>query len=448
MCYMVRRITLLGSLSLDTLDGDNCCIQEGIAMKLLGKLNLLGKFSFGGLVVGTIVGGCTADDVGTGAFMPTDNDDGGEFTPGCGNGVLEDAEQCDVADLGAATCESVGFSGGVLRCRTNCTYDTLDCTAPPNCGNGTLDAGEECDGNQLGSSSCGSKGFAQGTIACNANCTLDTTSCFSCGNGLLEGPEVCDGNNMGSESCESRQHDGGPLACGANCLEFDESSCTDCGDGSIDQGEDCEPSVELTDTCESLGFSSGTVSCDSSCRFETNECQYACSDGIDNDDDGYLDFPGDPGCTSADDNDELVFADECDNIATDIIDITTEADITIVADTLSSPAGFAGTCASGATGGSAIFLFHSRTDQTVNFDLGHHVLGFPDLDYTNYDTVLYVREATCTGLEVACNDDKTLFVDVASEVTVALKADTDYFVFVGGYSAGTFGMEIDVPEAQ
>lgn len=411
-------------------------------------MKLLGKASLVSLALGTLVAGCVADEAGTAAFKPEDsNDDAGEFTPGCGNGVLEDGEQCDVADLGAATCQSVGFDSGVLRCRTNCTYDTLDCVSPPNCGNGTLDAGEECDGNQLGGASCGSKGFAQGTIACNANCTLDATTCFTCGNGLLEGPEVCDGNNMGSESCESRQHDGGPLGCAVNCLEFDESSCTDCGDGSVDEGEDCEPNVELADTCESLGFTSGTVTCDAGCRFETTECSHACSDGIDNDDDGYLDYPEDPGCTAPDDNDEFVFANECDNIPTTIVDITTDADVTIVADTLSSATGFAGSCAPNAAGGSAIFLFHSETDQTVHLDLGHHVLGLPDFDYTNYDTVLYVREATCTGQEVACHDDKTQFVDLASELTVAMKADTDYFVFVGGYAAGSFGLEIDVPEA-
>jgi len=396
-----------------------------------------------------LLSACGSDDpAGSAIGVDNGDGDGNDAAPGCGNSILEDGEQCDVSDLGAATCESLGFETGVLRCRTNCTYDTLDCVAGASCGNGQLDPGEECDGNQLGGATCGSKGFAQGNVACNENCTLDATDCYSCGNGLVEGPEVCDGDNMASESCETRSHDGGELSCGSGCLTFDEEACTDCGDGKIEGEEQCESGTDLGSTCADQGFSGGDLTCDSStCQYVTHECVHACSDGIDNDDDGFLDFPDDPGCTAADDNDEFVFADECDNVPGSVIyDITTEGSMSYAGNTFTAPTGFAGSCAPSAPGAAVILMFHSKADQTINLDLGDHLLGFPDFDNTNFDTVLFVREEICTGQEVACNDDKTLLVNVASEASVAMKADTDYFIFVSGYSAGTFGLEITIPE--
>ena len=50
--------------------------------------------------------------------------------PHCGDGVLDSSEQCDTTALGEATCESLGFVGGALSCRTDCRYDTSDCKAP------------------------------------------------------------------------------------------------------------------------------------------------------------------------------------------------------------------------------------------------------------------------------------------------------------------------------
>jgi len=51
----------------------------------------------------------------------------------CGNGTKETGETCDGADLGGATCTSLGYAGGTLRCLTSCTWDTSGCTqnAPP-----------------------------------------------------------------------------------------------------------------------------------------------------------------------------------------------------------------------------------------------------------------------------------------------------------------------------
>lgn len=52
----------------------------------------------------------------------------------CGNGVVEQGEACDGANLGGATCGSLGFHSGTLACTSACTFDTRACFAPANTG--------------------------------------------------------------------------------------------------------------------------------------------------------------------------------------------------------------------------------------------------------------------------------------------------------------------------
>ena len=53
--------------------------------------------------------------------------------PRCGDGVLDEGEQCDGDDLGGATCESLGHDGGALACDPVCTYDESLCGDLPDC---------------------------------------------------------------------------------------------------------------------------------------------------------------------------------------------------------------------------------------------------------------------------------------------------------------------------
>ncbi len=45
----------------------------------------------------------------------------------CGNGAIDDGEQCDGANLNGQTCESQGFDSGDLACTEECRFDTAAC---------------------------------------------------------------------------------------------------------------------------------------------------------------------------------------------------------------------------------------------------------------------------------------------------------------------------------
>jgi hypothetical protein len=58
--------------------------------------------------------------------------------PVCGNGVVDDGEQCDGGNLGGFTCVDLGYSGGTLACDpVTCTYDASACVTDMDGGSGT-----------------------------------------------------------------------------------------------------------------------------------------------------------------------------------------------------------------------------------------------------------------------------------------------------------------------
>ena len=138
--------------------------------------------------------------------------------PECGNGILEEDEQCDGADLGIANCLGQDFVGGELGCAVDCTFDTSMCVNQI-CGNGVIEEDEACDGADLGGADCVSEGATAGQLGCAADCTLDLSGCETCGNDMIEGSEVCDGADLGGETCETLGLDPGELACAADCSD-------------------------------------------------------------------------------------------------------------------------------------------------------------------------------------------------------------------------------------
>jgi hypothetical protein len=90
-------------------------------------------------------------------------------------------------DLQGETCLSLGFAGGTLGCSLSaafepvpvipsCQFDTSACTTSASCGNGVLEEGEECEANDHGGATCVSLGFDSGFLTCD-DCAFDTSEC-------------------------------------------------------------------------------------------------------------------------------------------------------------------------------------------------------------------------------------------------------------------------------
>ena len=223
-------------------------------------------------------------------------------TPFCGDGALNTGlEQCDLLDLGTATCESAGFGPGTLSCDASCRLVTSACAPPPVCGDGAINkAGEACDGFELGGESCASLGFGGGDLFCSSRCTFDTAGCTvlpECGDGVTnQASEACDGPDLSGATCGSLGLGDGLLACTNGC-RYDASGCSAqprCGDGVVNGAlEVCDGSDVGGLTCESFG-GAGTLACRPDC---VGFSVAGCSGLPDEDSDGH---PAGADCDDAD----------------------------------------------------------------------------------------------------------------------------------------------------
>jgi len=188
---------------------------------------------------------------GTAACDPTDCTiiDDPEQCRVCGDGIIDyDAgEECDGNER---TCP---WGVGTAPCTAQCRFDTSACGT---CGNGVLDEGEECDPNlddqlTMGKPSCAQLSSPLGASrpytggqpgSCRPNCLWDRTSCNYCGNGhvdrdvqldfegVVRVDEWCDGNafdvtkldkELEGTVCSQVDDDLRPIVeCGDDCQEF------------------------------------------------------------------------------------------------------------------------------------------------------------------------------------------------------------------------------------
>ncbi|MFP4524195.1 MAG: DUF4215 domain-containing protein [Candidatus Woesearchaeota archaeon] len=93
-----------------------------------------------------------------------------EPQPYCGDGVLDEGEECDLAGDNGVVCEP-GYGGSCSYCSASCENVTLE---GPYCGDGVVNGEEECDGSAP-------EGFS-----CTPECTLEGTP--SCLNVSFTGP--------------------------------------------------------------------------------------------------------------------------------------------------------------------------------------------------------------------------------------------------------------------
>ncbi len=104
----------------------------------------------------------------------------------CGNGIIDNGEECDGINLGGKTCANFGCTGGTLKCTSQCKFDTSSCTGCTNavCGNGIIEKGEECDLNNFNGKHCSDYNCTGGYLSC-INCKIDTSTCTNCSSNVL-----------------------------------------------------------------------------------------------------------------------------------------------------------------------------------------------------------------------------------------------------------------------
>ena len=141
----------------------------------------------------------------------------------CGNGILEDGEDCDNADSNSDTEPNA--------CRSNCTN--------ARCGDGVIDSGnrENCDDGRDNTEDC--TYGEMGCSVCSTMCMRVQGNTSFCGDGDtdLDNGEQCDDGNTITEVCAYSEMS--CTVCSATCQRVS-GAATYCGDGNIQETENEE----------------------------------------------------------------------------------------------------------------------------------------------------------------------------------------------------------------
>jgi len=216
--------------------------------------------------------------------------------------------------------------------------------------------------------------------------------------------------------------------------------------------------IENGQPCEGVLATAGAITCNTgyACKGTTGSktCQPAkCSDGLDGDADGKIDYPNDPGCTGPDDDTETdpATAPVCANSADDDGDSMTDwpADFGCVAASGTSEAFCTGEMdppslittktTTGTTMGKSndwaptCQTTSSAPDITYALQLPVPVVTL-DVDTigSGFDTVLMMRNTQCTT-QLGCDDDSG--GSFRSKITLSNVAPGGYSITVDGYSS-------------
>jgi hypothetical protein len=151
-----------------------------------------------------------------------------------------------------------GFCAPVEDSNDDDLCDALDCTIPDPCGNGTVDEGEDCDFGDLNSETCATLGMFGDGLRCGAHCVFDTSSCSAHPCWDLDGDGFC------APVEDSNDDD--------ICDELDCTIPNQCGNGIVDVGEDCDFGDLNSETCATLGMFGDGLRCGADCVFDTSGC--------------------------------------------------------------------------------------------------------------------------------------------------------------------------------
>ena len=224
------------------------------------------------------VGGTNSAGGSGGGILPPVDVDQTPPTPGCGNGMHDEGEECDDSNL-------MGGDGCSPACRKEADYLCPDSgvgpCSPDMCGNGHIASFESCDdGNMVSGDGCSSDCMM---IEAGWECRVPGKKCVPlCGDGILTGGEKCDDKNtMNGDGCSSTCLIEAGSSCDNTTLP---SKCTKavCGNMIPEAGEGCDKGPD-----NGLFFGDGT-GCSKTCTPEpkcrdasgvTGACETHCGDG-------------------------------------------------------------------------------------------------------------------------------------------------------------------------
>jgi len=220
--------------------------------------------------------------------------------PFCGDGQLNDDEQCD--DAGTESGDGCSSNCLVVEQGYSCTNPGSSCEQAAICGDGLLLLDETCDdGNAVGGDGCSSECRLEADFACPEPGRACVSS-VTCGDRRVSGAERCDDGNLDegdgcSALCQVEDGWSCPIA-GALCTAV-------CGDGLLRGLEQCDDGAVASPGCSATcgsedGFACnvpGEVCVATVCGDGVAEGSEGCDDANDRPFDGCFECVREPACS-------------------------------------------------------------------------------------------------------------------------------------------------------
>ena len=342
---------------------------------------------------------------------------------GCGNGIQEPGEDCDDGnDIDDDWCHN-------------------DCTVNPN------PVGDTCPGVTMAMTGTGLQNRTGKVTGDTTNLASDYGGDYGCGYGDTElAPDAVIAIHSdvdGTLECDTGGATATPfvaiLTVRTTCDDSDSELYCDYEYSSMGAAEITElPVAENQDYYVILdGYEQDDYGAfELNCQIIPAYCGNDKVEGTEQCDDGN-NTPGD-GCDADCNIEPQGPADVCPGQTLALVQSGTAYIATMSGETTGQTAAYAGSCGSSSSAPEQVYQFNSAEG-------GNVTVSIPSTG-TDFDTVLYVREGACFGPGYSQIDCKDGGGDGGEEISFQAPPNTDYWVFVDGYSGqdGNYRLEVTV----